>query len=233
MDKKDEHIIKSQAIAYARANKKRIIKKYTSTSNFAEENIPVSMFMAGSPGAGKTESSRRIIEAVDRTILRIDADELRSEFKEYNGTNSHLFQAAASILVDAIHDRALKNSQSFILDGTFSKYEKSLQNIERSLKRGRFVQIMYIYQDPLQAWDFVKKREEIEGRRIKKSVFVNQFFFSREVVDRIKEQFGDKVRVDLLSKNIDGTDAKYIGNIERIDNHIRDGYTEDSLNIQL
>lgn len=65
--------------------------------------------MAGSPGAGKTEASKALLEEFvekGRKVLRIDPDDLRSEFEHYSGNNSWLFQPAVSILVEKIHDLA-------------------------------------------------------------------------------------------------------------------------------
>ena len=93
--------------------------------------------MAGSPGAGKTEASKALIEDFHESILRIDADELRKEFDEYDGRNAWLFQAAASVLVEKIHDIALKQGQSFVLDSTLARLEKAAQNIDRSLRKRR------------------------------------------------------------------------------------------------
>lgn len=121
---------------------------------------PVSVFMAGSPGAGKTEASKSLLSKLEnvekgRKILRIDPDELRMEFEDYSGNNSWVFQPAVSILVDKIHDFALEQRQSFILDGTLSSYGKAEENIDRSLRRNRRVQILYVYLTPEQAWEFV------------------------------------------------------------------------------
>jgi UDP-N-acetylglucosamine kinase len=152
--------IEEEALAFARANKKLIAKRRTDKSLYLPEADPVSVFMAGSPGAGKTEASVELLATVDGpAILRIDPDELRSEFPGYTGDNAWLFQAAVSVLVDKIHDMALDQEQSFLLDGTLSHYGVAKKNIVRSLGRRRMVQILYVYQDPCLAWEFVQARE--------------------------------------------------------------------------
>lgn len=229
----EEEIIKKKAEIFANTNKRNISRRLTSTDVYAPEENPVSVFMAGSPGAGKTESSKNLIQEFVKNstkVLRIDPDELRSEFEDYNGSNSHLFNGAVSILVDNIHDTALKNKQSFVLDGTLSKIEIARKNIERSVKRGRFVQILYVYQDPIQAWDFVKKREKVEGRKIKKADFIRQYFSARDTVNNLRKEFGGKIKVDLLVKNIDGSDRHYKQNIDIIDNYVKEEYTVEKLN---
>jgi hypothetical protein len=87
------------------------------------------------------------------------------------------------------------------------------QNIVRSLTRKRFVQVLYVFQDPIQAWNFVQARELKEGRRIEKEHFITQYFAAHDSVNCLKKEFGDQIKVDLLVKNIDGTDQYYKENI--------------------
>ncbi len=79
------------------------------------------------------------------------------------------------------------------------------KNIERSLSKGRLVQILYVYQQPFLAWNFVQEREAIEGRRIRPETFIEQYFSAREVVNRLKGEFGSNIKVDLLMKNNDNS----------------------------
>ena len=88
---------------------------------------------------------------------------------------------------------------------------------------------MYVYQDPTQAWEFVKKRAEKDGRIVPESAFIAQYFAARLNVNKIKEMFGDKVQIDLVIKNIDGTNFKYKENIMLVDNHIKEKYSEGNL----
>ena len=227
----DESIIKEKADAYARANKKAIAKQRTSLDEFPQDQFPVSVFMAGSPGAGKTESSRNLIEQLtnSRCVLRIDPDELRIVFEDYSGKNSYLFIGATSIIADKIHDNALDNGQSFVFDGTLSNLNRARENIQRSLDKKRLVQIVYVYQDPKQAWEFVKAREIKEGRKIPRDAFITQYFVARENVNTLKREFGSLLKVDLIVKNIDGTDFSNYQNIDAIDKHILEKYTKGDL----
>ena len=49
--------IEEEALDFARKNKKSIAQRLTDPSRYPPEEEPVSVFMAGSPGAGKTETS--------------------------------------------------------------------------------------------------------------------------------------------------------------------------------
>jgi len=227
-----EKLIQSEALDFARTNKKDIAKRLTNKARFLPEDEPVSVFMAGSPGAGKTEASIELLSIVEDNgveILRIDPDELRHEFPTYTGDNSWLFQGAVSILVERIHDLALKQRQSFLLDGTLSHYDKAEQNITRSLRKRRVVQILYVYQDPALAWEFVKSREAVEGRHIKRETLIDQYFAARNVVNRLKTTFGSDIRVDLLLKNTDNSHKLYKAGIDKIDNHVPEKYTPADL----
>lgn len=223
--------ITADAISFAKKNKKQISRKLTNKDSFPSELHPISVFMAGSPGAGKTESAKGLIQKFsnDSTILRIDSDELRCEFKEYSGRNSPLFQGATSIIAEKMQDMALKQKQSFVFDGTLSNLDKTIDNIKRSLAKDREVFVVYVYQTPLQAWEFVKRRAEKDGRIIPKDIFIDQYFAARSNVNKIKEIFKNDVKVDLIVKNIDGTDLKYNENITIIDNHIKEKYSKEDL----
>ncbi len=223
----NEAEIQQTAVEFAKKNKKAIAKRLTDKNIFVPEENPVSVFMAGSPGAGKTEASIQLLDGFSdegTRVLRIDPDELRFEFKEYTGENSWLFQGAVSILVEKIHDLALKQKQSFLLDGTLSKYEIAEQNIARSLKKERLVQILYVYQEPNLAWEFVLAREIAEARRIKPEHFISQYFAARDVVNRLKLKFKGDIRIDLLLKNNDNSHRAYKANIDKIDNHVPEKY---------
>jgi len=148
----DNEEIKKKAIDFANRYKNLIAQSVTNNQKFIQDEKPVSIFMAGSPGAGKTEFSKSLIDILEKDkkhkIIRIDADEYRNLFPDYVGSNSHIFQGAISIIVDRIHDLSLKNNQTFLLDGTLSNYEKAIQNINRSIKRSRPVYIFYVHQRP-------------------------------------------------------------------------------------
>ena len=225
----DESALRQRADDFARANAKQIAADFLADFSLAE--IPASTFMAGSPGAGKTEFSRRFLQG-SSNVARIDADELREHFAGcgYDGANSHLFQKAATRLVHTIHDLALKRKISFLLDGTFANERIARQNIERSLKRERKVFVMFIYQSPQIAWDFVQRREEVEGRRILADDFAQKFCASYTVVNKMKEEFGDKITLSLVIKNIDNTGNRfYHESIQRVDNHIPERYNAEEI----
>jgi UDP-N-acetylglucosamine kinase len=226
----DEEII-TKATAQAKAMKKKFAKAMI--DHLPEEESAVSVFMAGSPGAGKTETAKVIISQFKQKhgveVVHIENDELRKEFADYNGVNSPLFQRPATLLVEAIHDRALKQKVSFLLDSTLSSLDKAKSNIERSLKKGRYVLIIFVYQDPEQAWLLVKAREIVEGRRVPPDVFVNQFLDSQRVVSELKKLFTNQIDIIFMEKNLDGTKEKPYFNVTDIDALLGKKYNRISL----
>lgn len=225
----EQQLIKIKANAHANKIKKIFAKEITDKLKYPKEKDPVSVFMAGSPGAGKTEASKALLDNFDGNVIRIDADEYREQFEDYSGDNSWLFQSAVSILVEKAHDLVIKNSQSFLLDGTLTNYEKAVKNIERSIKRNRMVQILYVYQEPTLAWEFVKAREKVEGRNIPLDRFINQYFEARDCVNRLKAVFGKEIKVDLLIQDRENQQVSYRANIDKIDNHLPEKYTPATL----
>lgn len=220
-----------KAIGFIKANKKLLIEKFVDLDIYKSVDSPETIFMAGSPGAGKTEFSKNLIKEINKKILRIDADEIREIIPGYTGTNSNDVQAAAAIGVEKLHDYVLKKKLNVIMDGTFANYDVSYKNVKRSVDKNRDVTIFYIYQEPEVAWDFTKKRERLEGRSIPKDVFIKIFFDSRNNVNKIKEVFKNKVKIFLVVKDYNNADdvEKSKFNIDNIDNHLKMEYTVQTL----
>ena len=228
--------IRESALAFAKKNKFHIAEELTDIGKFPPEDQPISVFMAGSPGAGKTEFSKSLIgiieDARNCSVIRIDADEIRERLPAYKGGNAYLFQGAASIVVEKIHDMVLRQSQTFILDGTLANYKKSTDNIERSLKLGRRIFIFYLHQRPDVAWQFTQAREATEGRNIPKSAFINQFINARETIERIHIEYGDKVILFLVRKNFEKNiveEVVGIGQNDSFDDYLKERYTKETL----
>ncbi|RYV02077.1 Zeta toxin [Shewanella sp. OPT22] len=225
-----EQEIELRAVEFAKKNRTRIGRELSDIKKYPADNQPVSIFMCGSPGAGKTEASKVFLEAFsDANIIRLDPDELRGYFEDYTGNNSYIFQKGVSFIVERTLDFIFKNDQSFVLDGTLSNFNIACKNIDRSLNRERTVLVIFVYQEPLLAWEFVQAREKVEGRKIKLETFIEQFLGSQAVIRQIKAKYGDAVKVDLLLKSTDGSPREYRDNIKYIDDHINKKYSRSEL----
>src|SRR3989339_1846356 len=104
MLRKNETTTAEEAKIFIKKEKRALIKKFADLEKFPPFEEPFSFFMAGSPGAGKTEFSKRLIEIMAPiSIVRIDADEIKEFIPQYNGKNSDIIQGAASIGVDNLN----------------------------------------------------------------------------------------------------------------------------------
>lgn len=233
--------MKEEARQYIKDHRKELIERFASLDKFPPSEEPFTLFMAGSPGAGKTEFSKSLLKILSKgsdvfesiIIVRIDADEIKEFIPYYNGENSDVVQSAAILGVEKIYDFSIKKKQNILVDGTFASYDVSRKNIITSLKKGRMVGIFYVYQDPVRAWELTVARGNKEGRYIPKDFFVNSLFNAKNNVNRIKEEFGEKVIVNLIEKNYDGFIDKPRFNIGNIDNHLKIKYTRESLEEKL
>ena len=115
----DEELkIEAEAIEYIKSHKKEILERFCPADLCHSVDNPTSLFMAGSPGAGKTEISKSFMKRFEDIPVRIDADEIRSMCPGYVGTNAHLFQKAANKGVNTLYDHALHENINCIMDGT-------------------------------------------------------------------------------------------------------------------
>lgn len=226
------------AIQEIRSKKKLIVKKFANPTIYVPVKHPFTIFMAGSPGAGKTEFSRNFNPMSfqydsSAQIVRIDPDEIRKMLPQFKGHNSDEVQQATTIGVEKIFDHVQQHSQNVIVDTTFSDFAKAKSNIERSLSRRRKVGIFYIHLDPKIAWLFTKAREKKEGRSVNKKFFIDAYFQAKENVNKIKSLYPE-IEVNLIEKihtnNNDNPiiiDTKL--NIDKIDNYINFIYNRKTL----
>jgi len=113
---------------------------------------------------------------------------------------------------------------NIILDGTFA-YHDALKNIQRSLRRNRKVEIVYVYQPPLIAWDFTKKREALELRRVSKETFISAYQVSHDNVNAVKQKFGDQVELTVLVKDFEKNTEQFALNAPDLDSIVKQWYS--------
>lgn len=229
MRMEEEEGIKTTAQRFIRKNKEVLFKRFADDALYKTDVTPVTVFMAGSPGAGKTEVSVELVKQFTTPAVRIDADEIRAMCEGYTGANAHLFQSAASTGVDELYRHCLLHGYNVVVDGTFA-HSKTILNIERSLAAKRKVAIYFVYQDPQVAWDFTKKREVVEHRRITNDTFIRGYTLSRLNVNAAKAHFGDNIELNLIIKNLtNDAVGEFHKNISSIDFYLKKIYTEDEL----
>lgn len=227
---KSDEELSNEAIDFVKKNQKEIIKNFLGGVQPVAK--PVSIFMAGSPGAGKTEFSTHLINEIlgaKNKIVRIDPDAIRIWLPQYIPGKAEIFQGAVSIAVNKLHDYVKSKSYSFLLDGTFSNFERATNNIQLSLDKGRPVLIQYVVQPPEVAWAFTQDREQVDGRNIKKENFIQEFIDARDNVALIKKGFGEKIQVDLIERNLKTKKYDITFNIDNLDRYLPKKYSKEDL----
>ncbi|MDP2789695.1 MAG: zeta toxin family protein [bacterium] len=103
----EEQNISDAALRYIQSNEKLLITLFANADHFIEEPQAVTLFMAGAPGAGKTEVSKNLVEddLFTNKPVRIDADEIRKLVPGYSGEFTHLYQHAATCGVDILFSK--------------------------------------------------------------------------------------------------------------------------------
>lgn len=226
----EEQRISEEAFHFIKTHEKDIIARFAPPEICHPVENPVSLFMAGSPGAGKTEVSKSFVKRFKDIPVRIDADEIRPLCPGYTGANAHLFQKAANKGVNYLYDYALHHNLNCILDGTFA-YAGAEENIERSLAHKRRVELWFVYQDPVRAWEFTKAREAQEARHVSKDVFIRAVAESRRNTRAVKERFKDQVELNLLVKDYEDGKEDFRLNISsgELDRRTEGHYTAEEL----
>jgi len=221
-----------EALQYVKDHRKKLITTFTKGYKESHPKKPLSIFLAGSLGAGKTEYSKSLL-TLGGGVQRIDADDIREWLPMHTGSNSDVVQKAASKGVDVLYDYSLDKKMSCIVDATFTPFEVAHCNVQRSLKRGRTVQVHYVYQDPLVAWRFVKKREIVEGRFVPIEAFIYKFFQAHENVCKIKKEFGDYIDLFVVLKDFTAKERQYHAFVSDLESIVTLGYTEIQLRKKL
>lgn len=89
---------------------------------------------------------------------------------------------------------------------------------------------MYLYQDPLIAWEYTKKREKLEGRTVPKEIFINAYFSAKANVQAAKQKYSDQIELNLFEKDQENNFVKKARfNIQSLDEYIKEKYTYDIL----
>lgn len=226
--------VKSDALAFAKKNHKKLIDKVCDLKLFPYSKNPFTLFMAGTPGSGKTEYSKNFLKKIkaddpNQKIVRLDTDDLRLLLPQYTGNNSNDVQRAATLLFDKAFDRIQDKNINAMIDTTFAS-PRSIQNVKRALGRGRKVGIFYLHEDPVRAWLYTQKREKLEGRFVPKDVFISAYFSAIENANEVKKRFGDSVELHLFEKDEDYSymkKAKF--NIKSLKGYIGKLYSHDEL----
>jgi predicted ABC-type ATPase len=211
-------IVDQNEIKWARRNKKKIAREYLRKIHPANSESPVGIFMAGLPGAGKTEFSQELIQKLNTAPLRIDMDEIATRMEGYSPLKANLFRSGASIILAKIYDEATKSKVDFIFDGTFA-HANALLNIKRAQDHKYIIKIYYIYQDPVLAWQFTKARETLEKRGIERTDFIDSYFHLQENLRKLQDGHRN-VTISIILKDTHNQVGQLIEDVQNIEQYV-------------
>ena len=216
--------------SWARKHKKDFANKMITNAGVIAHPEPAAFFMAGLPGAGKTEFTVNLIRELDLKVVRIDMDEIATHIDAYNPLQADAFREAATDVLNAVYDRVLHRKVDFIMDGTF-RSNKSLSNIERAIDKGYSVKVFYIYQEPNIAWSFTQDREKLEKRAIDLSGFMQGYFDIHDNIRKLNDEKFINLAVDLVIKDSSNKVGDWQRNIsvKDIDRLVNTRYTKEEL----
>lgn len=216
--------------AWARANKKAFANKMITSAGVEPHDEPAAFFMAGLPGAGKTEFTKNLIGELSLKTVRIDMDEIATHIDGYEPQQAHAFREAASDVLNALLDRSLHRKVDFIMDGTF-RSSKAIANILRCQEKGYIIKLLFVYQEPLLAWEFTKAREIVEKRAIDREGFIDAYFDIFSNIDQLATMNIANLTIDFVIKDADNTVGYWYQDVcaDDIDKYIVKRYNRDEL----
>ncbi len=152
-----------------KANQKKVVRQFFKDNKPTKDKT--AFFMVGIPGAGKTEFANNAIKEASPELIPIEHDKLVEYIAGYKPEEYYSYRKAGSVLVTRIFDECLRNGYAFIFDGTLS-HENGIRNINKCLKQGYKVIVVYIVQDASVAWELTQARELVKKRAIEKTGFI-------------------------------------------------------------
>ena len=227
--KVEENKITQKAYQWAKANKKSFAEKYIKESGAVpDKEEPACIFMAGLPGAGKTEYVRTIIRESGVKAVCIDMDDIASRIEGYKPQEADLFRLSATILQNEIFDRTKAKYYPFIMDGTLAS-DITINCIRKAINKGYRVKIVYIKQDPAVAWRNTKEREKIERRSINLDGFIDSYENTINNLEKVVSSLD--VMIDIIIKDKHNKTIDFIQNATRsdIDKYVKIDYNNKQL----
>ena len=147
----------------------------TTLQAFFRDNKPkkgkIAFFMAGIPGAGKTEFTERTIREASPELISVEHDKLVEYIDGYTPETYYNYRKAGSILVTRVFSECIKNSYAFVFDGTLS-HQNGMRNIKKCLANDYSVIVVYLVQSAAKAWELTQAREIVKKRAIEKEGFI-------------------------------------------------------------
>lgn len=226
-------LTKNKIKKWIKSDWEKIISPYLKNKKIEKSKKPITILMAGCTGAGKSEFSRMFLKISNELNINnyvlVDPDEfykiIRNKFNIKLDCRAELNLFCVN-LMEKLISLALNQKFNILIDSSFSN-EKSLINVKRSLKRKRIVKIFFILEKPELAWDYVKKREKIEGRKVSFDFFFKTYFGSIKMIKKSLEMFENQIILNIYKKS--QTNLKKFSKFELICKNIKSAKKLDKI----
>lgn len=214
-----------------------LIIKNSGAKSIPADSVPVAVVMAGVPGAGKTEFLDTFSELIKKkkfeALIRIDLDEIVTIFPGYTPRTDSKFRSQGNLVVAKCVDTAIKGRYNVMVDGTFSGTSGvSVNNIERLLNAGYFVQLFLMHDDLKTSWEYTKAREKLTSRGIGKEEFIKSCQQVTSNVLQASNRFSTNKNFKLwivLQKELRDREYNIVDEKSIIDTILNTGYNIDSI----
>jgi UDP-N-acetylglucosamine kinase len=199
---------------------------------------PAAYVMAGIPGAGKTEFLDSIIEELEAEkqiskFVRIDLDQIVTIYPGYTPKTYAKYRSQGNNVLARCIDVLRNLRYNMMIDGTFSGTSgSSIRNVEKLLGAGYRVSMIYMYDEPENAWYYTKQREIETNRGIDKSSFINS---CKNISANLKEVMlkfncNDNFTLSVVKqKKLRDRNYEIIDSKEEIDKIVSKGYNIDKM----
>lgn len=215
-----------------------LLIKESKASPVTEGLPPVAIIMAGIPGAGKTEFLESVTEELEAEnqhgeFVRIDLDQIVTIYPGYTPKTYAKFRSQGNNVLARCIDVLRRKRYNMMIDGTFSGTSgSSVNNVEKLLKDGYRVAMVYMYDRPEIAWEYTKLREKETDRGIDKAGFIescnNISTNIKEALIRFRGNTNFSIAI-VKQKELRDRDYELITSQETIDKTVSEGYNIDKL----
>ncbi len=194
---------------WSKENRKKLCRDFFSKKE-VQKGQKIALFMAGSPGAGKTEFIRRLLSDDQHVWYYIlDLDEIRSWMPKYKWKYAEKYTKWAIKILEMLIDECIHNEYPFVLDGTFTSTKAMERNIERLINKNYKIGVFYIHTVPELAWLYTLYRGKDEWRLIPVSRFIRDYYLAPENICLFSEKYQEAIDIYIVNKKYEDGTIKY------------------------
>lgn len=160
--------------------------KNTNKKRENEMDKKIIIFMMGGPCAGKSTYVKRNLN--EWSIL--DSDQIKEQHPSYNPEKaSELHNWSSEILEDKFQEM-IKDSQSFVLDGTGVNSDRMVRRMTEAKELGYKVKLIYVICSLTESL----KRNKLRARKVPEKIIISKYKDIRYSFD-IVSVYADKIKV--------------------------------------